>query len=393
MRAVGPGLTWGPCRERAFRVCVLLVFAAYVGGGAARAAPASGDDAIARGLELRRSARDAEALEEFKRAYQLSPSPRALAQMGWAEQALGRWVDAEAHLDEALKAKGDPWVHKVHGRIEQSLAALATHLGSLEVTGSPAGADVNVDGRKVGTLPLRAAIRVPAGDVVLEVRAADFRPISRTVDVRARLLSRETVTLVAVETAPPTVSAVAVPKARAESDAVAVPAAAETPPPRPVAAIHTEAPAQGGDGGGERGSWRGPTKWVAAGAAVLMAGAGVTGVVLHEQKVSAFGAKTDPTTMVKRCSNGASGVTGGDDCVSLANAANRWQDVAIAGFVAAGVFAAGALILQLTDDHAPAPSAAGDGRSVATARGNAQGLRLACEVNPLARGAACAVRF
>jgi len=379
---------------------VLLVFAAYLGGGGpAVAAGDAADDAIARGLELRRSARDAEALEEFKRAYLLSPGPRALAQMGWAEQALGRWVDAEAHLDEASKAKSDPWVRKVRSRIEQSLTAVGTHLGSLEVTGSPAGADVNVDGRKVGTLPLRGPVRVPAGDVVLEVRAADHRPISRTIDVKARLLSRETVTLVAVETAPPAVSALAVPvpKARAASDAVSSPAAAGTasPPPPPVVAPQAEGQvaAQGADPGGDRGSWRGPAKWVAAGAAVLMAGAGVTGVVLHEQKVSAFGAKTDPTTMVKRCSNGASGVTGGDDCVSLANAANRWRDVAIAGFVGAGVFAVGALILQLTDDHAPAATAAGEVRSLATAPGKAQGLRLACEVNPLARGAACTVRF
>lgn len=384
MRVAGPGSKWGRRGERRYRICVLLLGAAYLCGAAAHAAPNASEEAIARGLELRRSTRDSEALEEFKRAYQLSPSPRALAQMAWAEQALGRWVDAEAHLREALNAKSDPWIRKVHGRIEDSLLAVGAHLGSLEVTGSPAGADVNVDGKKAGNLPLPGPIRVPAGDVVLEVRAENYRPISRTVDVRARVLARETVTLVATEAQPQTSAPLAT-ASKANAEPAAVAATVVKPAPA-VGAPPVDARASEPDS--DRGTWRRPVKWIVAGAAVLMAGAGVTGLVLHEQKVSAFDGRLDPMTMTKRCSNSAGGVLGGDDCVTLAHDAERWRDVAIIGFVGAGVFAAGALILQLTDDGAPAGA-----RSNATTMPDRGGLRLACQVDPFARGAACGVRF
>src|SRR4051812_16131890 len=66
--------------------------------------------AIRRGVDLRRQGQDDQALQEFKKAYELSPSPRAIAQIGLAEQALGRWVDAETHLEAALGSKTDAWI-------------------------------------------------------------------------------------------------------------------------------------------------------------------------------------------------------------------------------------------------------------------------------------------
>src|SRR6266705_1743487 len=76
-------------------------------------APARADDAdalIKQGVELRRAGNDQQALERFRRAYDLAPTPRALAQMGLAEQALARWVDGEAHLAKALIAPQDAWI-------------------------------------------------------------------------------------------------------------------------------------------------------------------------------------------------------------------------------------------------------------------------------------------
>lgn len=63
------------------------------------------DDLIHHGVELRRHGDDSGALLEFRRAYEAGHSPRAAAQMGWAEQALGRWLEADAHLREAMLAR------------------------------------------------------------------------------------------------------------------------------------------------------------------------------------------------------------------------------------------------------------------------------------------------
>src|SRR5262245_18190771 len=51
------------------------------------------EDAMRRGTEFRRQGEDEKALRVFTKIYQETQSPRALAQMGLAEQALGRWVD------------------------------------------------------------------------------------------------------------------------------------------------------------------------------------------------------------------------------------------------------------------------------------------------------------
>src|SRR5262245_2039922 len=86
-------------------------------------AQGAGDEAIANGIALRRQGKNAEALREFQRAYAADPSPRALAQIALAQQALGNWLAAESGLVSALSAAHDNWI--VHNR-----AALA---GALEI--------------------------------------------------------------------------------------------------------------------------------------------------------------------------------------------------------------------------------------------------------------------
>src|SRR5437868_2010830 len=92
--------------SRAF-ACVALVVATAGVASSARADAA--DEWVERGIELRRTRNDAEALEYFRRAYEIRPTPRTRVQMALAEQALGRWIEAEADLVEALRAQGDAW--------------------------------------------------------------------------------------------------------------------------------------------------------------------------------------------------------------------------------------------------------------------------------------------
>src|SRR5579872_6158721 len=73
------------------------------------------DAAISRGVALRRQGNDTAALAEFQRARSLSPSPRAVAQVGLALQALGRWAEAEAEIEDALGDAHDPWIAKNRG--------------------------------------------------------------------------------------------------------------------------------------------------------------------------------------------------------------------------------------------------------------------------------------
>ena len=104
------------------------------------------DELIKEGVEKRRAGEDAAALDLFRLAYELKHSPRAVGQMGLAEMALGRWLNAETHLQEALTAAQDPWIKKNSRALEASQVSVREHLGNLEVLGSPEGAEVIVEG-------------------------------------------------------------------------------------------------------------------------------------------------------------------------------------------------------------------------------------------------------
>lgn len=169
----------------------------------AQPAPPSLDAAIAEALALRVDGRDAEALVILTRAWEATRSPRARAQMARAEQALGRWLDAEQHMTEALAAD-DPWVAARRASLEAERARVRDHLGRVEVLGLPAGARVRVDGRGPYVTPLAEPPWSAAGTALVTVEAEGFFPLTRRVLVDAGATTRESLTLVPVP--PPTPS-------------------------------------------------------------------------------------------------------------------------------------------------------------------------------------------
>jgi hypothetical protein len=238
-----------PLRRAARIFAASLALALLIAPAAARAEDA--DALIKQGVDLRRAGKDQAALEQFRRAYDLGPTPRALAQMGLAEQGLGRWVDAEAHLGKALEAAQDPWIAKYHETLEASRAEIARHLGSLSVTGGPNGGELRIDGQPVGALPLRRTLRLPTGTYALELSAGGHVVASRTVSIASGLTTQE-------DLSPPSTPA-AVTRSVSDSN--------QTPPPA----------------GGRR-KWA----WITAGTAVGLGAAGGVGLLIGENEVEKF---------------------------------------------------------------------------------------------------------
>src|SRR3982751_4792891 len=194
-------------RQVAAVVAVSAVACWLAGGGSARAADAEADpeDAlIHRGIELRRQGNDRAALAELERAYAVKRSPRAAAQLGFAEQALGLWPQAEQHVREALAAKDVAWVRKNRATVETALATIRGHIGHVQVDGGVPGAQVTINGRSVGLIPLPDAVAVSAGPVDIEVRAVGYAPVLKTVNVAAGEVTRVPFTLQQVAQAPAT---------------------------------------------------------------------------------------------------------------------------------------------------------------------------------------------
>lgn len=209
-----PG-TWPARRERFIRSRVsasshrifvtFRVFAGTIAGLLAlgRASATQADDApsdrigelVERAVEHRRRGEDAEALELLLEADRISSSPPLDAQIGLAEQALGRWVDAEVRLVSAL-SQDDPWIGAHRIPLESALERVRDHLGWLEVRCSVEGAGLFVQGVPVGSLPRTEPLRVAVGTAVVEVRASGHHAMRRAVTIEPRRLSREEIVLV-----------------------------------------------------------------------------------------------------------------------------------------------------------------------------------------------------
>jgi len=177
---------------------VSLLVAGLVGLNAQQVVAAetgSADALITKGLELRQSGQDRQALPLFQEAARKEPTPRATAQVGLCEYALGLWVEAEDHVQKALAGRTDPWIRKNERSLKAALDGIQERLGLLDVWGEPAAARVAVDGHPVGGLPLEHPLRLTAGRHSLVIEAAGYLAETRFVDVPARTQTREHVAL------------------------------------------------------------------------------------------------------------------------------------------------------------------------------------------------------
>ncbi len=300
-------------------VGVALVVALMGGAASAQTPPdpTTLDARIAEALALRMQQRDAEALTRLTALWDETHSPRARAQMARAEQALGRWLDAQQHMSEALATEGDPWITARRASLEEERRTIREHLGRIEVLGAVEGATVRVDGRDGGTLPLSEPLWASAGTVLLEVSAAGYVTAQRSVVVTASEMARETVTLVAVQSVAPV--------ERPEVVVVGPPARVEVPTRSPV--------------------------WSTLGLASVVTGGvlvigGVASHVAREVSVASatdFGCGYDGVT-------GA--VVGGSECVDRVSTIDLATALMVTGYVAGGVLLGTGVALLATAPRA-----------------------------------------
>ena len=323
-------------------LAALLFFGAVTAHrGRAFAAPedAEAEALITRGIDLREHGKDDEALAVFKKALAKSPSPRARAQVALAEQALGLWIAAESDLVLALAAESDAWIVKNRGAIEGALGVVRRHIGSLEVRGTE-GAEVMLDGVRLGVLPAGNAFRVEAGRRTLELRAKGFHPSARTIEVPAGGVARETVMLVALT--------------------AEVASGANGGSPRGPGAARDSDP-----GRGQR-----VLGWVFAGTGGALLVTGGVGMLARKGIVDDYN---------DRCPG--LGAAQPSDCDGKIDSARTWLTVAIVSFIAGGAFTLGGITLALT-----APRA-GAGASAPRAPG---GVRVGCAPSSERGGASLA---
>ena len=324
---------------------------------------------IRQGVELRGQGKDERALPLFEKAYQMSRSPRTAGQLGLVEMALGYFVDAENYLGEAVASPDHPWVAKNLATLKAQLATAKTQIGELYIVGEPAGAEVLVNGKPVGRLPLSAPIRLDKGRADVQVRAPGYVASTDSVvmvggkrEDRSYRLQREAV---AVAPPPPGRRAARAQAGRGEAGGAAGRAATPPPAPAPDRPHRIRRRRRSPRRPRRRRRPRrplepAPVAWGVgiAGVAGLVFGA-VEGVVAISKR-NEFNDHTgpDPANPLQRSRTATRPPT--PACQAIQDSHESAQKLSIIGFVAGGALAAGAAVLWVLSSPkeragAPAP--------------------------------------
>lgn len=171
-------------RRLSGRATAVLVAASLLVSSVAAAETEEPEALIRQGIELRRRGDDARAHGYFKRAYELSKTPRAAAQLGLVDQAVGRFAEADALLAEAL-ASNDPWVQQNRAILEGSVKTVHGHLGEILVVGAPSGTTWSDADHAAAPLRAGGSIWVKPGESTLRFETAAHQVVTKTVKVAA----------------------------------------------------------------------------------------------------------------------------------------------------------------------------------------------------------------
>jgi hypothetical protein len=364
-------------RLRRAGAAVALAIAILLGGGggggrlAAAADSAEVEALIGEGITLRQQGRDEKALPLFQKAYQIVATPRTAGQLGFCQMAVGYWLEAEQHLNEALESPDHPWVVKNFTTIKKALERIRVNIGEIVIDGSPAGATVTVNHVPSGAFPLPGPLRVAKGKVDVEVSAPGYAMATRSFRIKGGDRQQVTVKLDRTVVSEPTPARVpeSAPLAAPVAAPPAVPPVAGEVPKPPSSPPPLPPPAAAADGGS---TFRRKLGWgLGAGAAAVLIGA-VVETVLWQKKRSDYNGSAGCYSDVK--DRGAPG------CSALYDATERAKTIAVIGYVAAGALAGASAVLLLggnTSESASrpagstlacAPTFAASGTSVVTCR-------------------------
>jgi tetratricopeptide repeat protein len=266
------------------------------------------DKFVERGIQLRAEGKDAEALKAFEKAAEIDPeSVRIQLHLATVHQALGDWLAADQYLSLALRRQNHPYVNRHRKALEDAQRVISANIGSLEVDGEPAGAEVRLNGRLVGTLPLSEPVRVVIGSYLLEVRLDRHYTAQRPIVITGGGLVRESFRLEPM------------PADDRGAPGASTPAGAAAS----VTKINDEHPVRPG------------LTWTLAGASAVAGTTTVVAVILREVHAGRWNDNA-------RCLRADQ--TREQVCGSEREAAETAGTVALAGGVLTGLFAAGALV-------------------------------------------------
>jgi hypothetical protein len=142
------------------------------------------EDLLKQGIALRRSGNDEAALAVFLDLEKRIPdSVRLLLHIATAAQATGKWIMAYEYMQKAAAHRDEPYYQRHRAAIDNVEKTISLRVGQFRARGTPAGAEVRINGEVIGSLPLTGVRAMEVGSYVLEVYKPGFYPLRRPVTV------------------------------------------------------------------------------------------------------------------------------------------------------------------------------------------------------------------
>jgi hypothetical protein len=135
------------------------------------------------GLKLFGEGAYAEALVAFEASYRLGGRPSALKNVAQCHRNLKHFVEAYETYEQLIAAHGDKLPPPDKKAVDQALDELSVLTGAVAIAVSEAGADVEIDGKSIGTSPLPKPKRVSVGTHRVKVSKASFEKVEQDVNV------------------------------------------------------------------------------------------------------------------------------------------------------------------------------------------------------------------
>jgi tetratricopeptide (TPR) repeat protein len=333
------------------------------------------DALVQQGVAHRRAGQDQLALESFRRAFALQPSPRTRAQIALAEQALGQWADADRDLRAALAANTDDWIQRNRAALEAALNAIASRVATIELTCNTTGARLFVNGHEESAFPLAQPLRVEAGTVAIEIRMDGYRTVRRAIDVEGGRTYRESFTLVPIPVEDDPQDALQ--PDRRGNQRVAPPLVVQPEPPAP------------------------PLSWALIGAGGAMLAVGAIGHGYWQNRVALYNSNVQLNldgTFEPGCFYSTPEYPRrADRCAAILSESWAGFGLALSGYVLAAAGISAGLIVRFTSRPAPAerPQSAPTTNATSAAQRSRAALAPAWTCAPTLglSGAQCIVRF
>jgi len=144
---------------------------------------------LKQGAQHYRRGEFSDALADFQAAYGIYPSPKLLLNIGQSSRELGRPVEAIEAFEQFLAEAHDA-PERVVLEAKKSVEELATQVGRLQIECPLSGAEITLDGKRIGVAPVKDTIRVTAGRHQVQAIHAGMSPANTSPYVLAGTVER-----------------------------------------------------------------------------------------------------------------------------------------------------------------------------------------------------------